>query len=56
LIVKVLNAKLVEIWLLLTESPETFKSGDILQIILKIHGALQAIEPVLLLLFFLCGK
>ena len=34
------NAKLAEIWLLLTESPETFKGGDIWQIIIKIHGAL----------------
>ena len=32
------NAKLAEIWLLLTESPETFKGGDIWQIIIKIHG------------------
>ena len=35
------NSKLAEIWLLLTESPETFKGGDIWQIIVKIHGALQ---------------
>ena len=29
------NSKLAEIWLLLTESPETFKGGDIWQIIVK---------------------
>ncbi len=49
------NAKLAEIWLLLTESPETFKGGDIWQIIIKIHGALQAIGLALLVLFFLWG-
>lgn len=49
------NAKLAEIWLLLAESPETFKGGDIWQIIIKIHGALQAIGLALLVLFFLWG-
>ena len=55
MIVKAWNAKLAEIWLLLTESPETFKGGDIWQIIIKIHGALQAIGLALLVLFFLWG-
>ena len=49
------NSKLAEIWLLLTESPETFKDGDIWQIIVKIHGALQAIGLALLVLFFVWG-
>lgn len=49
------NSKLAEIWLLLTESPETFKGGDIWQIIVKIHGALQAIGLALLVLFFAWG-
>lgn len=49
------NSKLAEIWLLLTESPETFKGGDIWQIIVKIHGALQAIGLALLVLFFVLG-
>lgn len=49
------NSKLAEIWLLLTESPETFKGGDIWQIIVKIHGALQAIGLALLVLFFIWG-
>ena len=31
------NSKLAEIWLLLTESPETFKGGDIWKIIVKVH-------------------
>lgn len=49
------NSKLAEIWLLLTESPETFKGGDIWQIIVKIHGALQAIGLALLVLLFVWG-
>lgn len=49
------NSKLAEIWLLLTESPETFKGGDIWQIIVKIHEALQAIGLALLVLFFVWG-
>ena len=32
------NEKLAEIWMLLTQSPETFKGGDIWNIIVKIHG------------------
>lgn len=49
------NEKLAEIWMLLTQSPETFKGGDIWNIIVKIHGALQAIGMSLLVLFFLWG-
>lgn len=49
------NEKLAEIWMLLTQSPETFKDGDIWNIIVKIHGALQAIGLSLLVLFFLWG-
>ena len=49
------NEKLAEIWMLLTQSPETFKGGNIWNIILKIHGALQAIGLSLLVLFFLWG-
>ena len=49
------NEKLAEIWMLLTQSPETFKGGDIWNIIVKIHGALQAIGLSLLVLFFLWG-
>ena len=49
------NEKLAEIWMLLTQSPETFKGGDIWNIIIKIHGALQAIGLSLLVLFFLWG-
>lgn len=49
------NEKLAEIWMLLTQSPETFKGGDIWNIIVKIHGALQAIGLSLLVLFFIWG-
>ena len=49
------NTKLAEIWMLLTESPESFKGGDIWNIIVQIHGALQAIGLSLLVLFFLWG-
>ena len=49
------NGKLAEIWTLLTQSPETFKGGAIWQVILSIHGALQAIGYALLVLFFVVG-
>lgn len=49
------NEKLAEIWTLLTQSPEEFKDGEIWTVILKIHGALQAIGIALLVLFFLVG-
>ena len=49
------NDKLTEIWTLLMQSPEEFKGGDIWDVILKIHGALQAIGTALLVLFFLVG-
>ena len=49
------NEKLSEVWQLLTESPEDFKSGTIWQIILNIHGALMAIGLALLVLFFVVG-
>lgn len=49
------NSKFAEIWTLLTESPENFKGGAIWQVILSIHGALQAIGYALLVLFFVVG-
>jgi len=49
------NQKLAEIWQLLTQSPETFKGGGIWDVILDIHGALQAIGYALLVLFFVVG-
>ena len=49
------NAKFSEIWTLLTQSPESFKGGAIWNVILNIHGALQAIGYALLVLFFVIG-
>ena len=49
------NEKFAEIWILLTQSPESFKGGAIWNVILNIHGALQAIGYALLVLFFVVG-
>ena len=49
------NSKLAEIWQILTQSPETFKGGGIWQVIVQIHGVLQAIGYALLVLFFVVG-
>lgn len=49
------NAKFAEIWTLLTQSPESFKGGAIWNVILNIHGVLQAIGYALLVLFFVIG-
>ena len=49
------NEKLSEIWSLVTKTPETFKGGDIWNVIENIHGAVQAIGLALLVLFFVVG-
>ena len=49
------NAKLEEIWQLITQSPETFKGGGIWDVVTDINGALKAIGYALLVLFFLVG-
>ena len=49
------NEKFAEIWTLLTQSPENFKGGAIWNVIVNIHGALQAIGYALLVLFFVIG-
>lgn len=49
------NSKLAEIWQILTQSAENFKGGGIWQVIVQIHGALQAIGYALLVLFFVVG-
>ena len=49
------NEKLAEIWLLLTQSPQEFKGGNIWNIIKQIHNALLAIGLALLVLFFVYG-
>lgn len=49
------NAKLAEIWTLLTMSPESFRGGGIWGVIVNINGALKAIGFALLVLFFVMG-
>lgn len=49
------NEKLAEIWMILTQSLETFKGGHIWEVIQKINGALMAIGLALLVLFFVVG-
>ena len=49
------NEKLAEIWQLITQSPENFKGGAIWNVIVSIHGALQAVGLALLVLFFVVG-
>ena len=49
------NAKLQEIWLLITQSPESFKGGGIWGVVLNINAALKAIGYALLVLFFVVG-
>ena len=49
------NGKLAELWALLTQSPETFKGGDIWNIITTLAGAMQGIGYGLLVLFFAMG-
>ena len=49
------NNKLAEIWQLITQSPENFKGGTIWNVIVNIHGAVQAIGLALLVLFFVIG-
>ena len=49
------NGKLSEIWTLITQSPQDFKGGAIWDVVLNIHGTLQAIGYGLLVLFFVMG-
>ena len=49
------NNKLGEMWNILTQSPENFKGGAIWNVIVNIHGAVQAIGLGLLVLFFVVG-
>lgn len=49
------NSKLSEIWELLTETPESFKGGNIWEVILNIHNSVQAIALALVVLFFVIG-
>jgi len=49
------NNKLSETWQLVSRSPTEFKGGGIWNVIVNIHGALQAIGLALLVLFFVIG-
>lgn len=49
------NSKLNEIWTLVTQSPAEFKDGTIWNVIVDIHGAMQAVGLALLVLFFMIG-
>lgn len=49
------NSKLSEIWTLVSQSPEEFRGGAIWNVIVDIHGAIQAIAMALLVLFFVVG-
>ncbi len=49
------NSKLAEIWQLITQTPETFKGGEIWNVISKIYNGMQGIGLALLVLFFLIG-
>ena len=52
---KTWNDKLSEIWHLLTQSPESFKGGGVWNVVVTIHGGLQAICYKLLVLYFVIG-
>ena len=49
------NEKLVEIWQLITTTPQDFKGGGIWSVIVNINGAMQSIGLALLVLFFVAG-
>ena len=49
------NDKLGEVWSLITQSPADFKGGAVWDVIVNIHGAIQAVGLGLLVLFFTVG-
>ena len=49
------NDKLAELWTLITQTPETFKGGQIWSVITNINSALVGIDYGLLVLFFAVG-
>lgn len=49
------NEKLAEIWTLVTQSPQSFKGGIIWNVMVGIHGAVQAVGLALVVLFFVIG-
>ena len=49
------NAKLAELWQLVSQSPESFRGGQIWGVIVNIHTALVGVGYGLLVLFFAMG-
>ena len=49
------NAKLTEIWALMSQSPDEFKGGAVWDVMVNINDALKAIGYGLLVLFFVMG-
>lgn len=49
------NEKVAEVWALLTQSPQTFKGGEIWNVISGINNAMQGVGYGLLVLFFIYG-
>ena len=49
------NAKLTELWAILTQSPQQFKGVSIWRIMVNIHSTLQGVGLALLVLFFVVG-
>lgn len=49
------NERLLEIWQLITTSPESFKGGGIWSVIVNINDGLKAVGYALLVLFFVMG-
>ena len=49
------NEKLAELWQLVTQTPETFKGGQLWGVIVNIHSALVGVGYGLLVLFFAMG-
>lgn len=49
------NDKLAEVWTLITQTPQTFKGGDIWNVIVGINSALVGVGYGLLVLFFAMG-
>ena len=52
---RIWNEKLVEIWSLLTTTPQQFKNGAIWRVMVSINDAVKAIGLALLVVFFLSG-
>ena len=49
------NNKLAEIWSLISQTPESFRGGEIWTVIVSIHNALVGFGYGLLVLFFAMG-